>query len=174
VAGAGVIAATFGLDCEVVRDPVSGTGGARRLGCRVATSSLIRAARWPEHGGRMPTRQALPERLHHSGSLTGRVAEAGLRVVYEVAGDLDHASAGALARRLEALADGTVGEIHLDVSRLEFVDSVGLQVLIRLHRRLRAERRRLVLRDPAPPLSRLLELTLLDRSLIVQRGSGGA
>ena len=122
----------------------------------------------------MPTRQALPERLHPSGSLTGRVAEAGQRVVYEVAGDLEHASADALARRLATLADGTVGDIHLDVSRVAFVDSVGLQVLIRLHRRLREERRRLVLCDPAPPLSRLLELTLLDRSLVVRTHRDGA
>ena len=111
----------------------------------------------------MSTRQALPERLHPSGSLTGRVAEAGLRVVYEVAGDLEHASADALARRLAALADGTVGDIHIDVSRVEFVDSVGLQVLLRL-----------VLCDPPPPLSRLLELTLLDRSLVVATPRGEA
>ena len=98
----------------------------------------------------MPTRQALSERLHPSGSLTGRVAQAGLRVVYQVAGDLDHASAAPGRRRLAALADGTVGDIHLGVSRVEFIDSVGLQVLLRLHRRLREERRRLVLCDPAP------------------------
>ncbi len=109
-----------------------------------------------------------PERLHPRGLLTGRLVEARLRVVYAVAGDLDNASAGALSRRLGALAEGTVGDVVLDMSGVEFIDSVGLEVLIRMHRALRDEGRRLVLRDPAEPVARLLELTLLDRTLAIE------
>ena len=98
-------------------------------------------------------------------------------MVDAVAGDLDTASAGALARRLGALAEGTVGDIVLDVSGVEFIDSVGLEVLIRVHRGLRDGGRRLVIRDPVPPVARLLELTLLDRMVAVEGapvGSRGA
>lgn len=109
-----------------------------------------------------------PERLHPHGLLTGRLVEARVRVVYAVAGDLDHASAGALIRRVTALAEGTVGDVVLDVSGVEFIDSVGLEVLIRVHRGLLDDGRRLVLRDPAPPVARLLELTLLHHMLTVE------
>jgi anti-sigma B factor antagonist len=114
------------------------------------------------------------ERLHPRGLLTGRLLEARRRVVYAVAGDLDNASADALAHRLGALAEGTVGDIVLDVSGVEFIDSVGLEVLIRMHRGLRDDGRRLVLRDPAPPVARLLELTLLDRTLAVEGAPAGS
>lgn len=108
------------------------------------------------------------ERLHPRGLLTGRLVEARLQVVYAVAGNLDHASAGALARRLAALAEGTVGDVVLDVSAVESIDSAGLEVLIRVHRALRHDGRRLALRDPAPPVARLLELTLVDRALAIE------
>ncbi|MGE0027231.1 MAG: STAS domain-containing protein [Thermoleophilia bacterium] len=116
----------------------------------------------------MPDARAPAERLHPRGLLTGRLVEARLRVVYAVSGDLEHASAEALARRLGALAEGTVGDVVLDVAGVEFIDSVGLEVLIRVHRGLRDDGRRLVLRDPAEPVARLLELTLLDRTLVIE------
>jgi anti-anti-sigma factor len=108
------------------------------------------------------------ERLHGRGRLTGRLVEARRRVVYAVAGDLDQASAGPLARRLTSLAEGTVGDLVLDLSGVAFIDSVGLEVLIRLHRDLREDGRRLILGRPAPPVAHLLELTLLDRLLAVE------
>ena len=99
----------------------------------------------------MPTQHAPSENLHPTGSLTGRLVGARRRVVYALEGDLDQASAAALANRLAALSGGTVGDIVLDLSGLEFLDSVGLEVLMRMHRRLRDDRRRLVVLDPAPP-----------------------
>ncbi len=108
------------------------------------------------------------ELLHPRGLLTGRVVRARRQVVYAVAGDLEHASAGALVRRLEGLADGTVGDVVLDMSGVTFIDSVGLEAVIRMHRSLRDDGRRLILRDPAPPVARLLELTMLDRALAVE------
>ncbi|HET6692614.1 MAG TPA: STAS domain-containing protein [Miltoncostaeaceae bacterium] len=107
------------------------------------------------------------ERLHPRGLLKGRLVGARGGVVYAVSGDLDQASAGALTRRLLALA-ATDGDVVLDVSGVAFIDSVGLEVLIRMHRLLAAEGRRLVLREPAPPLARLLELTMLERTFAVE------
>jgi stage II sporulation protein AA (anti-sigma F factor antagonist) len=111
------------------------------------------------------------ERLHPRGLLTGRLVRARREVVYAVAGDLDNASAVALSRRLASLAEGTVGDIVLDVSGVGFVDSVGLEALIRTHRALRDDGRRLVLRDPTPPVARLLELTLMDATLVIEGAS---
>jgi anti-sigma B factor antagonist len=108
------------------------------------------------------------ERLHPRGLLTGRLVEARRRVVYAVTGDLDNAAAAALIRRLTALSGGTVGDVVLDMSGVEFIDSVGLEAVIRIQRMLRDDGRRLVVRDPAPAVARLLELTMLDRALALE------
>jgi len=108
------------------------------------------------------------ERLHPRALLIGRLVEARLEVVYALSGDLDNASAGALVRRLTALAEGTVGDVVLDLSGVGFLDSAGLEALIRAHRGLRADGRRLVLRDPPPPVARLLDLTLPDGMIAIE------
>ena len=95
--------------------------------------------------------------------LTGRLLEAGREAVYAVDGDLDRSTADPLETRLAALARGTVGDLALDLSGVELLDSVGLRVLMRTHRLLDADGRRLVLRDPSERVLRVLHLTLLDR-----------
>jgi anti-anti-sigma factor len=109
-----------------------------------------------------------PDALHPDGTLTGRLVEARQEVVYALEGDLDQAAAGALQQRLFALAEGTVGDVVLDLSRVEFLDSVALRVLLRVRRALSEDRRRLVLRDPAQPVLRILQLMLLEELLNVE------
>jgi anti-anti-sigma factor len=109
-----------------------------------------------------------PDALHPDGTLTGRLLEARQEVVYALEGDLDQAAAGALQQRLFALAEGTVGDLVLDLSRVEFLDSVALRALLRVRRALSEDRRRLVLRDPAQPVLRILQLMLLDDLLNVE------
>ena len=78
------------------------------------------------------------------------------------------AEAGSVGQAIAELRAQPAASVVLDLSGVGFLDSVGLEVLIRVHRVLRAEGRRLVLRDPAPPVARLLELTLLDRTLSIE------
>jgi anti-anti-sigma factor len=56
----------------------------------------------------------------------------------------------------------------LDLSGVEFLDSVGLRALLRVRRALGEDRRRLVLRDPAQPVLRILQLMLLAELLNVK------
>ena len=109
-----------------------------------------------------------PDALHPDGTLTGRLLEARREVVYALEGDLEQATAEALRQRLMALADGTVGDMVLDLSRVEFLDSVALRALLRVKRALGEDGRRLVLRDPAQPVRRILQLMLLDDMLNVE------
>lgn len=55
-----------------------------------------------------------------------------------LAGELDLASCGALAARLEELA-ATSTPVHVDISGLTFIDSSGLAVLIRHARNARRD-----------------------------------
>lgn len=77
--------------------------------------------------------------------------------VLKISGELDVATAPDLQSALEGLT-GTPGDIRLDVSGLEFMDSSGLKVLVFAARSL-GERGRLVLVHPSPPVARVLELS---------------
>lgn len=82
--------------------------------------------------------------------------------VIAVEGDLDLASAPALRELLHQRIDA--GEVHLtlDMSKLEFLDSSGLGVLVGAARRVRTELGgTMTLLSPSTSVLRLLELTRL-------------
>lgn len=85
-----------------------------------------------------------------------RTEPEGLRLV----GELDIASDRELADALETeIARG--GDVTLDLSGLEFIDSSGVRALIRAAEALQSKGR-LILRSPAPPVKRVLDLMRLD------------
>jgi anti-sigma B factor antagonist len=89
--------------------------------------------------------------------------------VITVEGDLDLASAPALRALLHERIDA--GEVHLvlDVSKLDFLDSSGLGVLVGAARRARTEMGGTVtLVKPSPSVLRLLELTRLGHVFAVE------
>jgi anti-anti-sigma factor len=55
----------------------------------------------------------------------------------------------------------------LDLSQLDFIDSTGLEVLLRAARRAHDNGRRLIVARPSRYIRRLLELTAIDQSLDV-------
>jgi anti-sigma B factor antagonist len=80
-------------------------------------------------------------------------------VVIDARGEVDMASASALADHLEAAA-GASGPVVVDLCGTSFMDSSGLNVLIRGAQRLAAQGRRIVLAcEPAGQVEGLLDLT---------------
>ena len=79
-------------------------------------------------------------------------------------GSLDVTAAGQLHRALDALT----GDVLLDVSGLDFVDSSGLGAIVATDNRLRHGGGSLVLLRPGQRLRRLLELTGLMTLLTVR------
>lgn len=77
-------------------------------------------------------------------------------------GELDLASAPVLARRLSELEESGL-RIRLDLSRLEFVDSSGIHVLVRAFRNAREHGQRLEM-DPEllPQVRRVFALVRLE------------
>lgn len=82
-----------------------------------------------------------------------------------VAGEIDANTATELAARLDPLPGS--GDLHLDMSAVEFMDSSGLRVLIDAHQRAEQEGRRLVIVRQSTPVHRVIQITGLDDHLHV-------
>jgi anti-anti-sigma factor len=79
-----------------------------------------------------------------------------------LAGELDTESAPALTRALARVPLHAV-DLRLDVGGLEFIDSVGLSVLIDVANRAAQHGRTVALVSPSAPIARLLELVDVAR-----------
>ena len=88
--------------------------------------------------------------------------------VAALVGELDAGGAGLVRATLSRLVEERPGTVTVDLGRLDFVDSVGLGVLIGAHRQAEASGVALVFTDPTPTCLRVLELTGLTSVLDVR------
>ncbi len=86
----------------------------------------------------------------------------GRRAVLTLAGQLDIAGVPDLNSELSEILPGTDGDVLVDLSGLEFIDSSGLSVLLGAERRLARNDRSLLLVAPTGVVLRTLELSGLD------------
>ena len=77
---------------------------------------------------------------------------------FPIRGDVDLASASGLEEALEAAVRDSVGALVVDLTDVAFIDSSGLQVLLRTRALLGREDRALVLICPHGPVRRVFEL----------------
>jgi anti-anti-sigma factor len=83
--------------------------------------------------------------------------------VVQICGELDISNAADLRERLLAVLNRrTVSRVILDLSKLEFMDSSGLAVLVNTERRARLLGRTVVLVAPQRPVSRVLQICGVD------------
>jgi anti-anti-sigma factor len=87
------------------------------------------------------------------------VAHVNGRTLVRVVGEIDIASAPRLGEALEILG----GPITVDCSRLEFIDAVGLGVLVKASQ----DHDGVILRNASPFLRKLVQITGLQSSLRV-------
>lgn len=83
-------------------------------------------------------------------TITPMIDRAGLRLI----GDIDLATGAGLAKALDDVAHG-VGDVHLDLAQLRFVDVSGASVVVTAAAALGVHRT-LILHNPPPVLSQLL------------------
>jgi anti-anti-sigma factor len=76
-----------------------------------------------------------------------------------VAGELDRTTSDRFDEAVQSVIVGT-GPLVLDLSRVRFLDSSGVRSLVKLGLSMRG--RALVLREPSPPVMRVLQITRLD------------
>lgn len=80
----------------------------------------------------------------------------------QLVGELDHARGSDLDEVVDAFARSDHASIDLDVSAVEFIDSLGLSMLVRLHA-LAAERGgRVTVVGPRRQFSRVLHVSGID------------
>jgi anti-anti-sigma factor len=90
------------------------------------------------------------------------------REILHLDGELDPHTAPLLKQEVDRLAEAGARNIVLDLSRLQFIDSSGLRVVISAHRDIADRGGELTLRSPSETAQRLLEITgLVDHITIV-------
>lgn len=95
-------------------------------------------------------------------------------VVVAVTGDVDVATAPALREHLyEAIDEGT-HSVVVDLTAVDFIDSVALGVLIGVLKRLRAVDGQFALVAPHERLLKVFRMTALDRVFIIRPTLDGA
>jgi anti-sigma B factor antagonist len=88
--------------------------------------------------------------------------------VVAVRGELDLYTAPRLWDALDSAIAGRPHELVIDLSNVTFVDSSGLSVLVRAHKRLRPVNGTVVVRGAAEQVSMTLEVTKLNTVLTVE------
>ncbi len=94
----------------------------------------------------------------HEPSFKVGVSRVNGQVLVTVEGELDLATAPQLRDQLVELSEDKV-EIVVDVTRLRFIDSTGLSVLVMAFNRTRAAGGSMVVRNPSQSVLRILEIT---------------
>ena len=87
--------------------------------------------------------------------------------VISVIGELDFSTAPRLREQILELLKGNTSNLVIDLSRMEFVDSSGLGVLVAAMKRIRERNGRLMLRSPSANTSKVLQVSGLDKLLLV-------
>lgn len=93
-------------------------------------------------------------------------------IVFKVEGDLDVYTAARLSTSLFGVIDKQeVLGVGIDLSRVNFMDSAGLSVIIRGHKRAQASNLGFRLIKPRQQIRRILEVTDLVSLLAIEGGS---
>ena len=87
--------------------------------------------------------------------------------ILRVVGELDLTNHWLLADELLRAEREAAGPLVIDVGAVEFVDAGGLRVLLHAAQRARKRGAHLALKEPGALLRRLLNLTGLDRTIVV-------
>ncbi|TCC42895.1 anti-sigma factor antagonist [Kribbella capetownensis] len=89
--------------------------------------------------------------------------------VVQLTGILDVRTVGDVRQTLNTIIDTSVGDVIVDLERVDAVDATGLGLLVATHRRTQSLGRQLVLWHPMPSVIRILAVTRLHRVLRVER-----
>jgi anti-anti-sigma factor len=122
-----------------------------------------------DHAATPPRRSARALRLVELRQLTVSTERDGDIQSIGLAGELDLATAHAVEAELERVEAGDARAIVVDLSKLTFIDSTGVQLLINAQARSRGDSSRLVLTRTPAAVQRVFEICGVDRILPLAR-----
>lgn len=99
--------------------------------------------------------------------LEPEVRRAGTHALVLLSGELDISTVPKLYEQFAQLAHEGVSHVSIDLSRLTFVDSTGLSLLVTEHKRAKALGGELILFSPQPHVRRIIEVTGLEAVLTI-------
>lgn len=105
------------------------------------------------------SQQSREDRVLAAGQLRIRSKRQGKAYVLGMSGELDLATTTQLEDELEAVEASDADEIIVDLSRLDFMDSTGLQVILAADARSKANGKRLKLVRGQRQVHRIFEIT---------------
>lgn len=88
----------------------------------------------------------------------------GGELLIHMAGEIDHHSAEKLKERIDGAAkDPSTAKVYMDFSRVTFMDSSGVGVILGRYRKLSERGIPLAIYGPSPRMQRILDLASLQR-----------
>jgi anti-anti-sigma factor len=93
------------------------------------------------------------------------VSSDGDKATVALRGELDLSGVDRAREAIEEAEESGASLVVLDLSALDFMDSTGLEVVLRAARRAHDTGRRLIVQRPSRYVKRLLEMTAIDQSL---------
>ena len=103
--------------------------------------------------------------------LLGHPVHADGRLVYALEGEIDMSNAALLAERLRILASEHRHRVEIDMAGVAFVDSAGLDALLKVSEMLKTSNGSLILRNPPPSFLRLVDILAME-DLFTIEGDG--
>jgi anti-anti-sigma factor len=92
-------------------------------------------------------------------------------VVVTAVGEFDFESSERLRSALMSVAADFDGDVIVDLSRTEFLDSIAIGVLLQTWQRLRSVERELVIRSPHDRIRRVLQIAAIDEVIRIEHAT---
>ncbi|MGI6697829.1 MAG: STAS domain-containing protein [Clostridiales bacterium] len=92
----------------------------------------------------------------------------GGRCVVKVKGEIDIYTAAEFKKQINAAIEEVAGDLHIDCSELQYMDSTGLGVLIGALKRMKEQGRNIYLENLRPNVRKLFAITGLDKIFILE------
>jgi anti-sigma B factor antagonist len=92
----------------------------------------------------------------------------GGRCVVKVKGEIDIYTAAEFKKQINAAIEEVAGDLHIDCSEQQYMDSTGLGVLIGALKRMKEQGRNIYLENLRPNVRKLFAITGLDKIFILE------
>ena len=84
----------------------------------------------------------------------------GSTLIFRLVGELDEHSAEFVKRKLDStLLDSNYSDVVLDLSRLSFMDSTGIGVIIGRYKIVRKQNKNIYVKNPSPTVDKIVKMS---------------